>query len=335
MSDNTFYHDYMGIGGGINNTFPFFGENPSNYNDQPIIPNIQNPNHHEHQQFVPSSYMTLTECLHGSMDYNTLSSAFGMSCSSSSEVVCPHIDNQDSTRKSSVSATAEPVLDSPLGDKTSVEIPPTPNSSISSTSNEAGGQEDSSKIKKHVQEKGVQQEGEDKSKKECKEKKKGEKKVKEPRFAFMTKSEIDNLEDGYRWRKYGQKAVKNSPFPRNYYRCTTQKCNVKKRVERSYEDSSIVITTYEGQHNHHCPATLRGNASFLSSSHFMPNFPPQLFSQMLNIPPSNQNLLITSAAYNNNNNNYYYQQQHQGSEYSLVGGGTNNDASWIQKQEPS
>lgn len=30
----------------------------------------------------------------------------------------------------------------------------------------------------------------------------------------MTKSEIDHLEDGYRWRKYGQKAVKNSPFPR-------------------------------------------------------------------------------------------------------------------------
>ncbi|XP_055801275.1 WRKY transcription factor 71-like isoform X2 [Solanum dulcamara] len=330
MSDNTFYHDYMGIGGGIN-TFPFFGENPSNY-DQPIIPNIQNPNYEHQQQFVPSSYTTLTECLHGSMDYNTLSSAFGMSCSSSSELVCPHVDNQDSTRKSSVSATIKPVLDSPLEDQTNIEISPTPNSSISSTSNEAGGQEDSSKIKKHIQEKGGQEEGEDKSKKECKAKKKGEKKEKEPRFAFMTKSEIDNLEDGYRWRKYGQKAVKNSPFPR----CTTQKCNVKKRVERSYEDPSIVITTYEGQHNHHCPATLRGNASFLSSSHFMPNFPPQLFSQMLIPPISNQNLLITSTAYNNNNNNnyYYQQQQHQGSEYSLFGGGTQ-DASWIQKQEPS
>jgi hypothetical protein len=33
----------------------------------------------------------------------------------------------------------------------------------------------------------------------------------------MTKTEIDHLEDGYRWRKYGQKAVKNSPFPR-YHR---------------------------------------------------------------------------------------------------------------------
>jgi hypothetical protein len=45
-------------------------------------------------------------------------------------------------------------------------------------------------------------------------KKKGPKRARQPRFAFMTRSEIDHLEDGYRWRKYGQKAVKNSPFPR-------------------------------------------------------------------------------------------------------------------------
>jgi hypothetical protein len=45
-------------------------------------------------------------------------------------------------------------------------------------------------------------------------KKEGPKRARPPRFAFMTKSEIDHLEDGYRWRKYGQKAVKNSPFPR-------------------------------------------------------------------------------------------------------------------------
>jgi WRKY DNA -binding domain len=47
-----------------------------------------------------------------------------------------------------------------------------------------------------------------------KKRKKGEKRRREERFAFMTKSEIDYLEDGYRWRKYGQKSVKNSPFPR-------------------------------------------------------------------------------------------------------------------------
>lgn len=88
--------------------------------------------------------------------------------------------------------------------------------------------------------------------------KKGQKRIRQPRFAFMTKSEVDHLEDGYRWRKYGQKAVKNSPFPRSYYRCTNSKCTVKKRVERSSEDPSIVITTYEGQHCHHTVGFPRG-----------------------------------------------------------------------------
>ncbi|XVE53146.1 hypothetical protein DITRI_Ditri02bG0180900 [Diplodiscus trichospermus] len=88
--------------------------------------------------------------------------------------------------------------------------------------------------------------------------KKGQKRIRQPRFAFRTKSEIDNLEDGYRWRKYGQKAVKNSPFPRSYYRCTNSKCTVKKRVERSSEDPTVVITTYEGQHCHHSIGFPRG-----------------------------------------------------------------------------
>ncbi|PUZ36948.1 hypothetical protein GQ55_9G078600 [Panicum hallii var. hallii] len=87
---------------------------------------------------------------------------------------------------------------------------------------------------------------------------KGQKRARQPRFAFMTKSEIDHLEDGYRWRKYGQKAVKNSPFPRSYYRCTNSKCTVKKRVERSSADPSVVITTYEGQHCHHIGSFQRG-----------------------------------------------------------------------------
>ena len=34
------------------------------------------------------------------------------------------------------------------------------------------------------------------------------------RYAFKTKSEVEILDDGYRWRKYGKKMVKNSPNPR-------------------------------------------------------------------------------------------------------------------------
>ena len=47
-------------------------------------------------------------------------------------------------------------------------------------------------------------------------KKKGEKKIRKPRYAFQTRSQVDILDDGYRWRKYGQKAVKNNRFPRYF-----------------------------------------------------------------------------------------------------------------------
>ncbi|XP_022740913.1 probable WRKY transcription factor 75 [Durio zibethinus] len=80
--------------------------------------------------------------------------------------------------------------------------------------------------------------------------KKNEKKIRKPRFAFQTRSQVDILDDGYRWRKYGQKAVKNNKFPRSYYRCTHQGCNVKKQVQRLTKDESMVVTTYEGMHTH-------------------------------------------------------------------------------------
>ncbi|CAO2179446.1 unnamed protein product [Urochloa humidicola] len=70
------------------------------------------------------------------------------------------------------------------------------------------------------------------------------------KVAFKTRSEVEVLDDGYRWRKYGKKLVKNSPNPRNYYRCSTEGCAVKKRVERARDDASFVITTYDGVHNH-------------------------------------------------------------------------------------
>ncbi|KAK2656002.1 hypothetical protein Ddye_009054 [Dipteronia dyeriana] len=79
---------------------------------------------------------------------------------------------------------------------------------------------------------------------------KARRKVREPRFCFKTMSEVDVLDDGYKWRKYGQKVVKNTQHPRSYYRCTQDNCRVKKRVERLAEDPRMVITTYEGRHGH-------------------------------------------------------------------------------------
>ncbi|KAJ6761872.1 WRKY TRANSCRIPTION FACTOR WRKY24-LIKE [Salix koriyanagi] len=41
----------------------------------------------------------------------------------------------------------------------------------------------------------------------------GSKAVREPRVVVQTTSDIDILDDGYRWRKYGQKVVKGNPNP--------------------------------------------------------------------------------------------------------------------------
>ncbi|KAH7660739.1 WRKY domain-containing protein [Dioscorea alata] len=76
----------------------------------------------------------------------------------------------------------------------------------------------------------------------------------ESRIIVQTTSEVDLLDDGYRWRKYGQKVVKGNPNPRSYYKCTYSGCNVRKHVERASTDPKAVITTYEGKHNHDVPA---------------------------------------------------------------------------------
>uniref|UniRef100_A0A0D3G8W7 WRKY transcription factor WRKY24 n=1 Tax=Oryza barthii TaxID=65489 RepID=A0A0D3G8W7_9ORYZ len=88
----------------------------------------------------------------------------------------------------------------------------------------------------------------------------GNRTVREPRVVVQTMSDIDILDDGYRWRKYGQKVVKGNPNPRSYYKCTTAGCPVRKHVERASHDLRAVITTYEGKHNHDVPAA-RGSAA--------------------------------------------------------------------------
>ncbi|KAK3018594.1 hypothetical protein RJ639_002829 [Escallonia herrerae] len=59
--------------------------------------------------------------------------------------------------------------------------------------------------------------------------------------------------DGYRWRKYGQKMVKGTPHPRNYYKCTSAGCPVRKHVEMAGDDATAAIITYKGIHDHGMP----------------------------------------------------------------------------------
>ncbi|VAI89027.1 unnamed protein product [Triticum turgidum subsp. durum] len=62
--------------------------------------------------------------------------------------------------------------------------------------------------------------------------------------------------DPWAWRKYGQKPIKGSPYPRGYYRCSTDKaCEARKMVERCRDDPNSFILTYTGgEHSHPAPA---------------------------------------------------------------------------------
>lgn len=59
--------------------------------------------------------------------------------------------------------------------------------------------------------------------------------------------DTEHPSDGYRWRKYGQKQVKGSAFPRSYFKCTEKGCSVRKHVERSSENPrQVTVAVAQG-----------------------------------------------------------------------------------------
>ncbi|VAH28550.1 unnamed protein product [Triticum turgidum subsp. durum] len=120
----------------------------------------------------------------------------------------------------------------------------------------------------------------------------------EPRVVVQTVSEVDILDDGYRWRKYGQKVVKGNPNPRSYYKCTSTGCPVRKHVERASHDPKSVITTYEGKHNHEVPAAR--NAIHEMSAPPMKNVVHQINSNM----PSSIGGMMRACEVRNFSNQY-------------------------------
>ncbi|KAF5738405.1 WRKY transcription factor 55 [Tripterygium wilfordii] len=92
-------------------------------------------------------------------------------------------------------------------------------------------------------------------------------------------------EDGYTWRKYGQKEILGSRFPRGYYRCTHQKmyqCPAKRQVQRLDHDPYTFQVTYRGNHTCHMSSTAPSiappthMAATSSGTHQLPSPPPWL-----------------------------------------------------------
>ncbi|XP_055822918.1 probable WRKY transcription factor 32 [Solanum dulcamara] len=76
---------------------------------------------------------------------------------------------------------------------------------------------------------------------------------KKPKLVVHAACDVGISSDGYRWRKYGQKMVKGNPHPRNYYRCISAGCPVRKHIERVVDTTSELTITYKGVHDHDMP----------------------------------------------------------------------------------
>jgi hypothetical protein len=56
--------------------------------------------------------------------------------------------------------------------------------------------------------------------------------------------------------------TRDNPSPRAYFKCAcAPTCSVKKKVQRSVEDQSVLVATYEGEHNHPMPSQIDSNSS--------------------------------------------------------------------------
>ncbi|KAL0002150.1 hypothetical protein SO802_015931 [Lithocarpus litseifolius] len=118
-----------------------------------------------------------------------------------------------------------------------------------------------------------------------------------------SKGEAYPPSDSWAWRKYGQKPIKGSPYPRGYYRCSSSKgCPARKQVERSHVDPTTLLITYACDHNHPLPTSKNHSSSSTkaaaatsdttSPTKLPANFPPEEVSVFSENPSSSSPPLL-------------------------------------------
>ncbi|KAG0494111.1 hypothetical protein HPP92_005105 [Vanilla planifolia] len=96
----------------------------------------------------------------------------------------------------------------------------------------------------------------------------GQKRQREPRFAFLTKARWITSRTVSAGESMAKRLSRIAPFQ-----------------ERSSTDPSVVVTTYEGQHTHPSPVLPRSNNNYLSSTSLGP--PPEFINlHRLRLPSS-------------------------------------------------
>ncbi|XP_071732246.1 probable WRKY transcription factor 54 [Rutidosis leptorrhynchoides] len=86
---------------------------------------------------------------------------------------------------------------------------------------------------------------------------------------------VETMEDGYSWRKYGQKEILDTKFPRCYFRCSykSEGCKALKQVQKMDDGSELFQITYFGFHT--CQSMHKNTQMFSSTgdlNSFLLNF---------------------------------------------------------------
>ncbi|CAO2839140.1 unnamed protein product [Amaranthus hypochondriacus] len=105
-----------------------------------------------------------------------------------------------------------------------------------------------------------------------------------------TRETTDLVDDGHAWRKYGQKQIINTKYPRSYYRCThkeDEKCEARKQVQQISENPRKYRMIYHGLH------TCKNNPSKLLSFQITPN-PNPTIKELISIEYSSSCTSTTS-----------------------------------------